>query len=59
MTDLNNVHTKWPLTTMFLLGREWHSAYYTDQILSSRYMTPTHIRRNVEGALRSMLACDF
>lgn len=52
--------TKWPITMLHLLGREWHAEYHTNRVREGcvGVVTSTWRRESVSAA-RSALSLDY
>lgn len=57
-TTANPQPNKYPVTSLFLLGREWQADDYARRLLSPYYST-TFLRQDAESALVAAVAYDY
>ena len=53
----NTPYTKYPVTLLFTLGRDWHAEYYVNRVREG--MRVPFLRQDVERAVRAALSYDY
>ena len=52
--------TRFPLTTLSLLGREWHAEYFTNELIAGRLTGKDYLKMGDIGrAVKAILANDY
>lgn len=53
----NPIKTRFPLTMLVMMGREWQAEFYMSQL--SRGYSAVEVQKNVETTLNQVLTFDY
>ncbi len=53
-----NLQTNYPITMLFLLGREWHAEYCTNRVCE-KYLSREQIKQDAQRAVKQALSYDY